>query len=49
MNTDEMLKGLARESVKQGENLRVTVRDLRPRVSPDEVHSEVTEVLRTSL
>jgi hypothetical protein len=28
MNTDEMLKGLARESVKQGENLRSTVREL---------------------
>ena len=28
MNTDEMLKGLARESVKQGENLRSAVREL---------------------
>jgi hypothetical protein len=28
MNTDEVLKGLARESVKQGENLRSTVREL---------------------
>ena len=28
MNTDEVLKGLARESVKQGENLRSAVREL---------------------
>src|SRR5436305_15014668 len=28
MNTDEVLKGLARESVKQGENLRAAVREL---------------------
>jgi hypothetical protein len=28
MNTDEVLKGLARESVKQGENLRTAVREL---------------------
>ena len=28
MNTDEMLKGLARESVKQGENLRSAVREI---------------------
>ena len=28
MNTDEMLKGLAREAVKQSENLRSAVREL---------------------
>ena len=28
MDTDEVLKGLARESVKQGENLRSAVREL---------------------
>ena len=28
MNTDEVLKGLARESVKQSENLRSAVREL---------------------
>src|SRR4051812_26136956 len=28
MDTDEVLKGLARESVKQGENLRAAVREL---------------------
>jgi hypothetical protein len=49
MNTDEMLKGLARESVKQGENLRSTVRELTLNAlrSRELTLGEIKRVIRT--
>jgi hypothetical protein len=49
MNTDEMLKGLARESVKQGENLRSAVRELTLKAlkSRELTLSEIKRVIRT--
>jgi hypothetical protein len=49
MNTDEMLKSLARESVKQGENLRSAVRELTLKAlkSRELTLSEIKRVIRT--
>ena len=49
MNTDEVLKGLARESVKQGENLRSAVRELTLNAlrSRELTLGEIKRVIRT--
>jgi len=49
MDTDEVLKGLARESVKQGENLRSAVRDLTLNAlkSRELTLSEIKRVVRS--
>src|SRR5882762_4666523 len=49
MDTDEMLKGLARESVKQGENLRSAVRELTLNAlrSRELTLGEIKRVIRT--
>jgi hypothetical protein len=49
MNSDEVLKGLARESVKQGENLRAAVRELTLNAlkSRELTLGEIKRVLKT--
>ena len=49
MNADEVLKGLARESVKQGENLRTTVRELTLKAlkSRELTLAEIKRVVKT--
>src|SRR5947207_14575983 len=49
MDTDEVLKGLARESVKQGENLRSAVRELTLNAlkSRELTLSEIKRVVRS--